>query len=67
MNIISYEQVGAKILKIQNKGVILDSDVAQLYGVGTRRVNEAVFRNIEKFPDGYILTLIENTQTSHKL
>ena len=37
--------------------VILDSDVARLYGVNTMRVNEAVKNNPDKFPDGYIITL----------
>lgn len=57
MNIISYEQVESKILKIRNQDVILDSDVAELYGVETKRVNEAVTRNTEKFPNGYLIEL----------
>lgn len=57
MNIISYEQVESKILKIQNQDVILDSDVAELYGVETKRINEAVKNNLDKFPDGYIIEL----------
>ncbi|MFC2455568.1 MAG: ORF6N domain-containing protein [Segatella salivae] len=35
--------------------VILDRDVAELYGVETRVVNQAVKRNSERFPEGYIL------------
>lgn len=61
MNIISYDQVEAKILKIQNQDVILDSDVAELYGVETKRINEAVKNNPDKFPDGYIIEL-SNTE-----
>ena len=37
--------------------MILDSDVAELYGVETKRINEAVSNNPEKFPEGYILRL----------
>jgi phage regulator Rha-like protein len=37
--------------------VLLDSDVAWLYGVETMRVNEAVKNNPEKFPEGYIIRL----------
>jgi len=37
--------------------VILDSDVAELYGVETKRINEVVRNNPEKFPSGYVLIL----------
>jgi hypothetical protein len=37
--------------------VILDSDVAELYGVETKRINEALKNNPEKFPEGYIFEL----------
>lgn len=46
-----------KIITIQNKQVILDSDIADLYGVETKRVNEAVKNNPNKFPEGYIIYL----------
>jgi len=52
---ITFNDVQDKIIKIQSKNVLLDSDVATLYGVETKRVNEAVCNNLEKFPDGYIL------------
>jgi pantoate kinase len=38
----------------------VDSDVASLYGVETKRVNEAVKNNPEKFPDGYIIVITED-------
>lgn len=63
MNIISYEQVEAKILKIQNQDVILDSDVAELYGVETREINQAVKNNEDKFPNGYIIELNETDKS----
>ena len=46
-----------KMITLRNQQVILDSDVAELYGVQTKRVNEAVSNNPEKFPEGYVLML----------
>ena len=42
---------------MRGQSVILDADVAELYGVETRRINEAVKNNPEKFPDGYWIEL----------
>lgn len=42
---------------IRGEKVILDSDLAQLYGVETRRLNEQVRRNIEKFPEDFAFKL----------
>jgi hypothetical protein len=50
-------KVESKILNIRSQQMILDSDVAELYGVETMRVNEAVKNNPEKFPAGYIIKL----------
>jgi len=47
-------EVEKKIITIRNQQVILDSDVAVLYGVETKRINEAVGNNPEKFPEGYV-------------
>ena len=47
-------EVEKKIIILRNQQVILDSDVADLYGVETKRVNEAVNNNPEKFPAGYV-------------
>ena len=46
-----------KIIVIRDKQVILDRDVAELYGVETKEVNKAVRNNPDKFPDGYIIEL----------
>ena len=46
-----------KIITLRNQQVILDCDVAELYGVETKRINEAVSNNPEKFPEGYIIQL----------
>jgi len=55
--IVRFNQVEEKIITVRNQNVILDSDVATLYGVETKRVNEAVKNNPDKFPDGYIFSL----------
>ena len=52
-----FGQVRQKIVAIRGSQVILDADVAELYGVETMRVNEAVKNNPDKFPEGYIMTL----------
>ena len=41
------------IYEIRGKQVMLDSDLAKLYNVETKRINEAVKNNIEKFPERY--------------
>lgn len=46
-----------KIITVREQQVILDSDVAELYGVETKRINEAVKNNPDKFPEGYIMQL----------
>ena len=48
-----------KLLEIRNKKVLLDRDVAHLYGIETKRVNEAVKNNPDKFPEGYVIYLDE--------
>ena len=51
------QQIEKSIIQFQDKSVIIDAEVAILYGVGTRRINEAVKNNPDKFPEGYILQL----------
>jgi len=54
---ITLHDVRDKIITIQNRNVLLDSDVAWLYGVDTKEVNQAVKNNQGKFPEGYIFTV----------
>ena len=49
--------VEEKIITLRNQQVILDCDIAELYGVATKEINQAVRNNPEKFPDGYIFEL----------
>mgnify|MGYP001357056430 CR=1 FL=1 len=51
------KQILRTIVIICGEKVILDSDLAQLYGVETRRLNEQVRRNIEKFPEDFMFQL----------
>ena len=51
------EQIESLIITVRGKQVILDRDLARLYGVETRRLNEQVKRNIERFPDDFMFQL----------
>ncbi len=53
----SVEQIESLILSIRGKQVILDRDLARLYGVETRRLNEQVRRNMERFPEDFMFQL----------
>lgn len=55
--IVKYEQVKDKIIVLRGEPVLLDADVAQLYGVETRVVNQAVKNNPDKFPEGFLIPL----------
>lgn len=57
---IKIEQVEAKILMLRGVRVILDADVAALYDVETKEINQAVKNNPKKFPKGYIIRLDNN-------
>ena len=51
------KEVEGKIAVIRNLEVIADADVAALYGVETREVNQAVKNNLDKFPSDYMFEL----------
>jgi len=55
--LVTYDSVKSKIIEVRDQKVILDSKVAELYGVETKRINEAVKNNQHKFPDGYLIEL----------
>ena len=61
--LISTGEVEKLMLKIRGKDVLLDRDVAMLYGVETRDINKAVKNNPRKFPQGYILGITEDEKT----
>ena len=51
------EAVARRILNIRGQKVMLDSDLAELYGVATKRLNEQVRRNSERFPEDFMFQL----------
>ena len=59
-NIVKFESLEGKLIKYKDEFVLVDSDVAELYGVETRDINKAVKNNPKKFPDAYILELTKD-------
>ena len=57
IEIVAEERFIKSIIVIRDVKVILDSDLAQLYDVETRRLNEQVRRNIDKFPKDFMFQL----------
>ena len=60
---ITTKDVESRIVTIRGQHVILDRDVAELYGVETKRINEAVKNNPDKFPPRCIIYLDEEEST----
>src|ERR1035437_2078607 len=56
-DIIKFENLQDRIIELRGQSVLLDTDVAEIYGVETKRINEAVKNNPDKFPAGYIIEL----------
>ena len=57
--LLNEHQIRSKIHSIRGKHVMIDRDLALLYGVETRVLNQAVKRNIERFPEGFMFQLTE--------
>ena len=53
----SVPQIQSMIYEIRDKKVMIDSDLAALYGVETFNLNKAVKRNVERFPDDFMFQL----------
>ena len=51
------KKIQSRILVIRGAQVMLDRDLAELYGVSVKRLNEQVSRNIERFPSGFMFQL----------
>lgn len=54
---IDIEKVRSKIFEFRGQRVMIDSDLAQLYGVTTGNFNKAVGRNIDRFPEDFMFRL----------
>ena len=63
-NMIPDEVIMSKVFIIRDQRVMVDSDMGELYGVTTKRLNEAVKRNLNRFPIDFMfqLTLIEKEE-----
>lgn len=58
--ILSDDIVVNKIYVIRNQKVMLDSDLAELYGVETKALNQAIKRNIDRFPEDFMFQITES-------
>jgi len=58
-NLVSAEVIATRILIVRGKRVMLDSDLAVLYEVKTKRLNEQVARNKKRFPEDFMFQLTE--------
>jgi hypothetical protein len=71
-DMVKIEYLKGLIVEIRGRGVLLDSDVAQIYGVETKDINKAVANNPDKFPDVVVskqekTELVENFHLFEKL
>ena len=57
--LMKFEEIQSRIYTIHGVQVMLDQDLAEFYGVETRVLNQAVKRNIERFPAGFMFQLAE--------
>lgn len=62
--IIKFSDVRDKVVQLRNQDVLLDFSVAELYGVETRIINQAVKNNPSKFPNGYVFEIGKQELTS---
>jgi hypothetical protein len=60
MNFVKNEEIENRIITIRGEKVLIDGDVAEVYGVETKRVNEAVKNNRDKFPGDYLTELSQD-------
>ncbi|MBP5369922.1 MAG: ORF6N domain-containing protein [Bacteroidales bacterium] len=65
-NSLQTTNIENKILVIRGQQVMLDRDLAELYGVETKRLNEQVRRNTERFPEEFMFQLTRNELESVK-
>ena len=57
ISLIPHERIGSAIRLVRGQKVLLDNDLARLYGVETRVLNQAVKRNAERFPEDFMFQL----------
>ena len=54
MDVIKIEEISDLIVELDGQKVLVDKDVPMLYGIETKRINEAVKNNSDKFPSDYM-------------
>ena len=64
--VLSRTEIEDKMIIVRGQMVLLDRDVADLYGVATKHINQAVKNNPDKFPDGYVLELSDEEMSQVK-
>ncbi len=64
VSVIQGSAISSKIYLIRGKRIMLDSDLAELYNVGTKVMNLAVRRNLKRFPDDFMFQLSQEETES---
>ncbi len=59
-SVVPSERVEQRILSMRGQNLMLDADLAELYGVATKALNQAVRRNIERFPQDFMFFEVTN-------
>jgi len=57
VNVVKIEDVQSLLIELREQKILIDADVARLYGVETKEINQAVSNNPDKFPDGYVFEI----------
>jgi len=63
MDLIINEEIKNRIFEFRGKQVMIDRDLAELYQVETKRLNEQVKRNIERFPEDFRFQLSDDEKS----
>ena len=63
-HLIPLERIEKRIIMLRGQKVMLDSDLAQLYEVPVSALNQAIKRNITRFPEDFMFQLTENEHES---
>ena len=61
---IPVEQIANSIVVLRGQKVLLDADLARLYGVTTKRFNEQVQRNLHRFPEDFMFQVTDTKHTA---
>jgi len=66
MEINRFKTLENKLIRYRNKVVVMDSDVAELYGATTKEINQAVSNNQNKLPNIHMLVLTKEEKSEQK-